>query len=97
LSSLSLLRTIESTPIKAASTGGTEMRLAIGAAAGSSSFHKVGTGVDVLASGSFSTTEASRTPRDNGAEDDDDKDPPLNATAKIAALGERASDEHDTL
>jgi hypothetical protein len=49
-----------------------EMRLAVGAATGSSSFHKVGTDVDVLAGGAFSTTEASQTPRDNGAEDDDD-------------------------
>jgi hypothetical protein len=74
-----------------------ETRLPTGATAGSSSFRKVGTGVDVLAGGAFSTTKASRTPRDNGAEDDDDEDPPLTAAAKIAALGERASEEHNTL
>jgi hypothetical protein len=47
----------------------------------------------------FSTTEASRTPRDNdvGNEDDDDEDPPLDDTTKTAALGERASDERGTL
>jgi hypothetical protein len=97
LSSLSLLRTINSTPIKAASKGGTETRLTAGAAAGPSSFHKVGTGVDVLAGGASSTTEASRTPRVNGAEDNDDEDLPLDDAAKIAALGERASDECGTL
>jgi hypothetical protein len=96
LSSLSLLRTIKSTPIKAASIGGMQTRLAAGAAAGSSSFRKVATGVDVLAGGSF-TTEASRTPRDNSAEDDDDEDLTLDAAAKIALLGERASDERGTL
>jgi hypothetical protein len=74
-----------------------ETRLATGAAAGSSSFRKDGSGVDVLASGAFSTTEASRTPRDNGAKDDADEDPPLDDTTKIAALGERASDERSTL
>jgi hypothetical protein len=73
------------------------MRLAAGAAARSSSFHKVGNNIDVLAGGSFSTTEASQTPRDNGAKDDDDEDPPLDATAKTTALGERASDERGTL
>jgi hypothetical protein len=88
---------IKSTPIKAASTGGTETRLATGAAAGSSSLRKVGTGGDVLAGGAFSTTKASRTLRDNGAEDDDDEDLPLDAAAKTAALGEQASDERDTL
>jgi hypothetical protein len=46
---------IESTPIEAASTGGTETRLAIGVAAGSSSFRKVRTCVDVSADGAFST------------------------------------------
>jgi hypothetical protein len=45
----------------------------------------------------FSTTKASRTPRDNGAEDDDDEDPPLDAATKTVALGERASDERGTL
>jgi hypothetical protein len=72
-------------------------RLAIGVATGSSSFRKVGTDIDVLAGEAFSTIEASRTPRDNGAKDDDDEDPPLDDATKIAALGERASDERDTL
>jgi hypothetical protein len=73
--------------------------LTIGATPGSSSFRKEGTGIDVLAGGAFSTTEASRTPRDNdaGNEDDDDEDPPLDDAAKIVALGERASDERSTL
>jgi hypothetical protein len=88
---------IKSTPIKAASIGGTETRLATGATAGSSSFRKVGTGVDVLAGGAFATAEASRTPRDNGVEDDDDEDLLLDDAAKIAALGERASEECGTL
>jgi hypothetical protein len=94
-----LLRTIKSTPIEVASTGGTKMRLVVGAAAGSSSFHKDGTSVDVLAGGAFSTTGVSRTPRANDAnnEDDDDEDPSLDAAAKIAALGEWASDERGTL
>jgi hypothetical protein len=61
------------------------------------SFCKEGTSIDVLAGGAFSTTEASRTPRDNGAEDDDDEDPLIDATAKTAVLGERASDERGTL
>jgi hypothetical protein len=75
--------------------------LAIEAATGSSSFRKVGTDIDVLADGAFCTTEASRTPRDNGAEDDDDEDPPLDATTKTVALGEQqvmnvAPYEHNT-
>jgi hypothetical protein len=75
------------------------MRLTAGADPGSSSFHKEGIGVDVLTGGAFSTTEASRTPRDNdaGNEDDDDEDPPLDDAAKTTALGERASDECGTL
>jgi hypothetical protein len=87
----------QTTPIKVASIGGTETRLAIGATARSSSFHKVGNNIDVLAGGSFSTTEASQTPKDNGAEDDDDEDPLLDAATKTTTLGERASDERDTL
>jgi hypothetical protein len=71
--------------------------LAAGAAAGSSSFRKVRTDVDVLAKGAFSTTEASQTPRDNGAEDDDDEDLLLDDAAKTVALGEWASDERSTL
>jgi hypothetical protein len=88
---------IKSTPIKATSTGGTETRLAAGAAVGSSSFHKVETNVDVLVGRAFSTTEASQTLRDNGAEDDDDEDLLLDVAAKTTALGERASDECGTL
>jgi hypothetical protein len=90
---------IKSASIEAASIEGTEMRLTAGAAPGSLSFHKEGTGVDVLEGGAFSTTEASRTPRDNDAnnENDDDEEPLLDNTAKIVALGERASDEHGTL
>jgi hypothetical protein len=72
------------------------MRLAAGEVAGPS-FRKVGAGVDVLEGGAFSTTEASRTLRDNGAEDDDDEDLPLDDATKTATLGERASDEHGTL
>jgi hypothetical protein len=87
---------MKSTPIKAASTGGTETRLAARAAAGSS-FHKVGTGIDVLAGGAFSTTEASRTPRDNSAKDGNNEDLPLDDATKTATLGERASDECGTL
>jgi hypothetical protein len=71
--------------------------LATGAATGSSSFRKGGTDVDVPAGGAFSTIEASWTPRDNGAKDDDDEDPLLDDIAKIAALGEWASDERGTL
>jgi hypothetical protein len=90
---------IKSISTETASIGGIETRLTTGAAPGSSSFHKEGTGVDVLEGGAFSTTEASRTPRDNDANNqgDDDEEPPLDAAAKIAALGERASDEHGTL
>jgi hypothetical protein len=98
-SSLPLLRTIKSTSIEAASIGETETRLTVGAAPGSSSFCEEGTSIDVLAGGAFSTTEASRTPRDNDTsnEDDDDEDPPLDDTTKTADLGERASNERDTL
>jgi hypothetical protein len=79
--------------------GGIETRLTAGAAPRSSSFRKEGTGVDVLAGGAFSTTKASRTPRDNDAdnEDDDDEDPPLNDVTKTAAHRGRASDERGTL
>jgi hypothetical protein len=88
---------IKSTPIEVASIGGIETRLITGAAPGSSSFRKEGTGVDVLAGGAF-TTEASRTLRNNGAEDYDNEDPPLDdAAAKTSTLGERASDERGTL
>jgi hypothetical protein len=80
-----------------ASKGGTETRLATGAVAGPSSFHKVGTGIDVLAGEASSTTEASRTPRVNSAEGDDDEDLPLDDVAKIAAPGEQASNECGTL
>jgi hypothetical protein len=54
---------IKYTSTKAATTGGTEMRLTAGAATGFSSFRKDETNIDVLAGGAFSTTEASRTPR----------------------------------
>jgi hypothetical protein len=75
-----------------------ETRLAIGAAAGSSSFCKDGTIVNVLAGGAFSTARASRTPKDNeNSNKDDDKDPPLDGAAVTTALEGRASDEHDTL
>jgi hypothetical protein len=73
------------------------MRSITGATTGSSSFSRDGTDVDVPASRAFSTTKASQTPRDNGAEYDDDEDPLLDVGAKTAALGERGSDEHDTL
>jgi hypothetical protein len=71
-SSLSPLRTIKFTSTEATTTGGMETRLAIGAAAGSSSFHRDGTGIDVPAG------RALRTPKGNdaGNEDDDDGDPP---------------------
>jgi hypothetical protein len=49
--------------------------------------------------GAFSTTEASRTPRDNdaGNEDDDDEDPSLDVATKTATLREQASDKRGTL
>jgi hypothetical protein len=79
---------IKSTPIKAASTGGMKTRLAVGVIAGSSSFHKYGTSVDVLVGGAFSTTGASRTPRANDAnnEDDDGEEPPLNSADVTTTL-----------
>jgi hypothetical protein len=80
---------IKSTQIEVASIGEMEMRLAIGAAAGSSSFCKDGSDVDVPIGGAFSTTE--------GAKDDANEDPPLDDTTKTAALGEQASGERSTL
>jgi hypothetical protein len=65
-------------------------RLAIGAATRMSSFHKGGTGTDVLMSGAFSTVGASRTPKDDDAnnEDDGDEDPSLNDATTTAILRE---------
>jgi hypothetical protein len=76
-----------------------ETRLVAGAVTGSSSFHRDGTNVDVLAGGAFSTTGASQTPKGNGAgnEDDDHEDPPLDGATVTATLEGRANDEHDTL
>jgi hypothetical protein len=55
-----------------------------------SSFHKGGTGTDVLMSGAFSTAGASRTPKDDDAdnEDDGDEDPSLNDATTTAILRE---------
>jgi hypothetical protein len=74
-------------------------RLVVGVAAGSSSFRKDGTSVDVLTGGAFSTTGASRTLRANDAdnEDDDDEERLLDDVAKTATLGEQASNERGTL
>jgi hypothetical protein len=64
-------------------------RLATGAAARPSSFHKGGIGADVLTSGAF-TTGATRTPKDDDAdnEDDDVKDTLLDDATTTATLGE---------
>jgi hypothetical protein len=99
LSSLPLLRTIKSTPIKSTSIEGTEMGLTAGAAAGSSFSHKDGTGFDVPAGGASSTVGPSRAPRADDAdnEDADDEEPPLDGAVITTALEGRASDEHNTL
>jgi hypothetical protein len=74
-------------------------RLAIGAAARPSSFRKGGTDTDVLTSRAFSTAGASRTPKDDNADnkDGDDEDLALDDVAITAALGKRTSDEQGTL
>jgi hypothetical protein len=79
---------IKSTPIKSASTGGMETGLTAGAAAGSSSSRKGGTGFDVLVGGTSSTARASRAPRadDAGDEDADDEEPPLDGAVITTAL-----------
>jgi hypothetical protein len=64
-SSLPLLRAIKFTPIKSASIGGMETGLTAGAAAGSSTSHKDGTGFDVLAGGASFSTGAPQAPRDD--------------------------------
>jgi hypothetical protein len=89
---------IKSTSTKTASTGGTETRLAAGAAA-RSSFRKDGTGVDVPVGGAFSTAGASGTPKGNDADNevDDDEDPPLDGATVTTALVGRVSDERGTL
>jgi hypothetical protein len=81
---------IKSAPTEVASTREMGIRLAIGVAAGSSSFHKGGTGADVSTSGAFSTTGASRTPKDDDGnnEDDDDEDPLLDDSATTFTIGE---------
>jgi hypothetical protein len=69
-SSLLLLRTIKSTPIKSTSSGGMEMGLTAGTTARSSS-RKNGTGFDVPTGGASSTAGASRAPRADDASDKD--------------------------
>jgi hypothetical protein len=73
--------------------------LAAGAAAGSSSFHKDGTDIDVSVGGAFSNGKAPQTPKGNDAsnEDDDGEDPPLDGAAVTAGLEGRASDERGSL
>jgi hypothetical protein len=73
--------------------------LTSGAAAGSSSSRKDGTGFDVPAGRASSTAGASQTPRANDTDDEDadDEEPPLDGAIITTALEGRVSDERGTL
>jgi hypothetical protein len=97
---------IKSAPAEVASTREMGTRLATAAdakpsaTARPSTFRKGRTSIDVSTSGAFSTTRASRTPKDddaNNEDDDDDEDLSLDDAATTAALRERTSNERGTL
>jgi hypothetical protein len=82
-SSLPLLRTIKFAPTRGAETG-----LIAGAATRSSTSREDGTGLDLLVGGTFFSTRAPQTPRDNDSnnKEADDEEPPLNEVTIITAL-----------
>ena len=88
-SSLSLLRTIKSALIEVASAAERGTRVTTGAAEGSSFFYRGTTSTDVPTRGAFPTTGGA-------GNEGDDEDLPLDDSA-TAVLGERTSEERDTL